>query len=73
MQAELCEIEQEINALDNADVAAGKLSSMQTRNDDNAERVALMRKSEEKLRIYGILTFICVIEAPPIVPVNLDS
>jgi Family of unknown function (DUF6594) len=57
MQDELCEIEQQISELDDADIASGlyvNLYSLHSRRfDKNEERVALIQKSAEKLRIYG--------------------
>lgn len=57
MQDELCEIEQQIDVLDKADIDSGvyinTYSLHSRRFDKNEKQVALMQQSVEKLRIYG--------------------
>ena len=53
MQDELCEIEQQIAALDESDLAAGNLYNLHTRADGNKKRTELIQKSAKKLKIYG--------------------
>ena len=57
MQDELCEIEQQLAELDQADMASKDyldLWSLQSRrNDKNEKRVAFMQKAAETLRSYG--------------------
>ena len=57
MQDELCEMEQQLAELDQADMASKDdvdLYSLHSRRDDrNEKRVALMQKAAETLRSYG--------------------
>jgi hypothetical protein len=54
MQDELCELERQIKALDDADMADSDVPyDLHTRKDENEERVGLMEKFTERLRIYG--------------------
>lgn len=57
MQDELCEIEQQLGELDNADMASKvdiDLYSLHSRRwDKNEKRVTLMQKAAETLRRYG--------------------
>lgn len=53
MQAELCELEEQIKDLDDEDVENGRTYCLHTREDGNAKRMALIEKSKGKLKEYG--------------------